>query len=260
MQNEKMCSTCGETKPATLEYFFKTSKPQNGLSARCKVCCSVIKRKWYQQNKETINEKHREWYQQNKEHAKEYSKKYSEAHKTEIKNYYQTKYYKNKEGYLKKAKKYREENKEHCRVRSKKYREKNSEKILAKANMWRKTHKEKVSESAKASCQKRRTAKEGLQATLTVQQWNNIVKHFGSKCAYCGKEKKLHQEHFVALIKGGEYTHNNIVPACHSCNSGKKDRDFFKWYPQQKFYSKSREKKILSFLHYSNNIQQLSLF
>ena len=95
---------------------------------------------------------------------------------------------------------------------------------------------------------------------LTTEQWEDCIKHFEGKCAYCGKKKKLTQEHFIPLSKGGEYSVNNIIPACGSCNSSKRDRDFFKWYPNQKFYSKTRENKILRYLEYDKQLnQQLSI-
>lgn len=95
---------------------------------------------------------------------------------------------------------------------------------------------------------------------LTIKQWIDCIKEFDKKCAYCGKEKKLTQEHFIPLSKGGEYSINNIIPVCGSCNSSKQDRDFFKWYPKQPFYSKSRETKILKYLEYDKQLnQQLSI-
>ena len=109
------------------------------------------------------------------------------------------------------------------------------------------------------SAQKRRAAKKQLSNSLTTKQWNKIKEHFDNKCAYCGKELPLAQEHFIPLSDGGEYTHNNIIPACKSCNSSKKNKSFFDWYPKYKRYSKKREKNILKFLGYKNEVQQLKL-
>lgn len=96
--------------------------------------------------------------------------------------------------------------------------------------------------------------------TLTPADWENCKKHFDFKCAYCGLEKKLAQEHFFPLFKGGEYTPKNIVPACSSCNSSKGTKDFFEWYPQHESYSSSREKKILKYLDIKDNTQQIAMF
>ena len=108
--------------------------------------------------------------------------------------------------------------------------------------------------------QKRRAMKELLPSTLNEQQWELIKQQFDNKCAYCGKGLPLAQDHFLALSKGGEYTINNIIPSCQSCNSSKRDKDFFMWYPKHKSYSKKREDFILKYLNYNKqNIQQLSI-
>ena len=122
---------------------------------------------------------------------------------------------------------------------------------------------------AKRHKHRRKARKLNLPHSLSVEQWNDIKSHFDNSCSYCGlaevehvKEfnQTLHQEHFIPLSKGGEYTHNNIIPACARCNSSKRDRDFFEWYPSYEYYSRTREKKILEFLNYTNEgIQQLSI-
>jgi 5-methylcytosine-specific restriction endonuclease McrA len=98
-----------------------------------------------------------------------------------------------------------------------------------------------------------------LPHTLTDAEWEEIKRHFGHKCAYCGKKRPLQREHFIPLSKGGEYTHNNIIPACAECNWSKLDRDFNEWYPAQPFYSEARERRILRYLNYDGNMQQLRL-
>ena len=94
---------------------------------------------------------------------------------------------------------------------------------------------------------------------MTLKQWNYIKGKFNNKCAYCGEEKLLEQEHFIPVNKGGEYTSNNIIPACKHCNSSKQDSNFFEWYPKQDFYSKEREEFILNHLGYKEDKQQLKI-
>jgi len=120
---------------------------------------------------------------------------------------------------------------------------------------WRKNNPEKY----KIYCQKRRAKKNLLLNTLTEAQWEFIKNSFNNQCAYCGKTAVLEQDHFIPLTERGEYTHNNIIPSCKSCNRSKGTSFFSGWYPQQEFYSKRREAKILKFLNYKNEIQQLSL-
>lgn len=73
-----------------------------------------------------------------------------------------------------------------------------------------------------------------LWTTTTYRGWENsaqqIKKYFNNRCAYCGKELPLQQDHFIALSKGGEYSKNNIVPSCQSCNGSKGAKEFETWY------------------------------
>lgn len=62
---------------------------------------------------------------------------------------------------------------------------------------------------------------EGREATLTLEEWNDAIKHFNGMCAYCKEEKYDVLEHFVPSCLGGGTTANNCVPACNSCNSKK---------------------------------------
>jgi len=108
--------------------------------------------------------------------------------------------------------------------------------------------------------QRRRSKAKELDSSLTADQWENIKDLFLHECCYCGEEKVLEQDHFIPLSKGGEYTHNNIVPACKNCNSSKGNKDFSKWYSVQEFYDESRKNKILEHLNYKDKyIQQLSI-
>ena len=132
-------------------------------------------------------------------------------------------------------------------------------KISKRSKEYRKTHKIDKTQNS-IYLQRRRALKNKLPATLTFEQWEQIKKDFDYKCAYCGEELPLSQDHFIALSKGGEYTHNNIIPACRRCNSSKGNKDFFEWFIEQESYSEKREKFILKYLHYTNNReQQLSL-
>lgn len=42
-------------------------------------------------------------------------------------------------------------------------------------------------------------------------------------CYYCGQEATT-IDHIVPISKGGISSEDNCVPACHRCNSGKRDR------------------------------------
>ena len=73
--------------------------------------------------------------------------------------------------------------------------------------------------------QRRRSRMNNLPATLTTQDWQEILDCWDYRCAYCGKHAfELDQEHVTPVCQGGGYTIENIVPACKSCNSKKGGR------------------------------------
>lgn len=225
----KVCRRCGQSFPYNDEYFAKNYKNRSGLGACCIPCAKLKQKikykKHYEANKKKINSKIKQYKENNKEKKKQQAKEY---------------YQKNREAIL-------EKNKTRYRNKLDYYTKVHAE--------YRSTHKE---QSAMLSARYKARKKNTL-CTLTNSQWEEIKKAFDNKCAYCGKEKVLHKEHFIPVKNGGDFTCNNIIPACKSCNSSKNASSFFDWYPNFQHYSKRREQRILKFLGYSGEFQQLSL-
>lgn len=220
----KVCTKCNQQFPATTEHFYRNKDGKLGLQSQCKPC----KDKYFKGNQK----------------VKEYLKVYGEKNRPHLSSYY---------------KKYRQENYDQIVKQQRRYYQQNKEKILQNIKAYTERHWEQACKWKRIRAQRRRAKQRTLEASFTHKQWDNCLKQFEDKCAYCGKRKKLSQEHFVPLDKGGEYSLNNIIPACGSCNSSKRNADFFEWYPLQPFYSKTREKKILTYLNYKGDIQQLTL-
>jgi len=250
--NTKICKKCKREFPATDEYFPKQKTCKGGLRNKCKICKSEYERQYHIDNAEHLREYSKQHYIEHKDRHLEYRKQYHKEHREEINQKKKVFYEKHKEEAAQYKKQYHEKNRELNLYKSKQYREKNNEKVLKKHREWVQNNPEKTRNMGAM----RRSRKMQLPATLTIQQWQIIKDYFNNKCAYCGKEKPLTQDHFVALSKGGAYTHNNIVCACATCNSSKQARDFEEWYPKQKFYSKKREKAILKFLGYNEHGEQ----
>jgi len=241
----KKCSKCGEIKETNCFSKRKTSK--DGFRGTCRTCEKENFYKYREENKEKELKRVKKWKDENIEHVK----KYVEENKARRKLYF-VQY--NIE-HRKQLAEYRIKNIEIKTEYLLKYYVDNKESILKSVNNYRIKNKGKCN----ILHQRYEARKRKLPCTLTFVQWESIKTHFNNRCAYCGEKLPLAQEHFMPVVKGGEYTHNNIIPSCQSCNSSKGTKDFFTWYPKYKYYSKKREKYILEFLHYKNEIQQLTL-
>lgn len=260
----KLCPKCKEYLPHN---NFSNNKMNNdGLSYYCKKCLSKSQKQTYIKHSEKVKEKARE-YRKNisiKE-KKIINSKYCIVCKQTllIENFCNDAY--SLDGKSNKCRKcskiknknWRNNNKEYSSYKSKIYAKNNEDKIKLYHKQYRKENLEK----RRIYEQKREAVKKKLDKNFDKNDWDICKNYFNNRCAYCGEEKILTQDHFIALSKNGEYTKNNIIPACKNCNSSKRHSDFFEWYPKQESYSKKREQKILKYLNYDlkTKIQQLVL-
>lgn len=227
----KHCTGCNRDLPATSEYFHKKNT-KSGFASRCKECIKAYYNRYYTENHERVknskNEMGKVYYEKNSNEINSRKRKqYKEG--TSVKKSYMDNYYKV-----------------------------NRQDILVKYKEFRRTEHGKAQRIIYN--QRRRSREESVEADFSNSDWIKCKEYFNNQCAYCGESKTLTREHFIPLVDGGEYTINNIIPACKSCNSSKKNSDFFIWYPKREYYSKEREQKILSYLNYNeNNMQQLAL-
>ena len=245
----KMCRKCFEEK--SIDNFTKDKKRKDGLDN----CCRDCKKQRYIDNKESISINKKQYYQNNKENLSEKRKVY---------------YVNNKENILIIRKQYRKDNKEIIKVNSKQYSEDNREKLDKYYKQYREDNRESIlkknslyskenTDKGSIIHQRRKTRKKSLPATLTVGQWNDVKENFSNCCCYCGRKLPLEMEHFISLANKGGFTKENILPSCKPCNSSKGSKFFFEWYPKYRYYSKKRETKILKYLNYKNETQQLTL-
>lgn len=243
----KLCTYCNVFM--TEDSFSKNKNAKDGKQSKCKNCY----KEYYKNHRRCTPEfesgirkmnpdYHTNYYKTHKNYivkdkvSKIKDKKPRKIDKEKIKNYYLV----NRERILEHCKLYYIENKDILKERIKQYHKNNPDKRRQIKHI-------------------RKSRKKLLPATLTLTEWEKIKHYFSNKCCYCGKVLPLVQEHFLPVSSMGEYGHNNIVPSCGSCNSSKTNNDFFTWYPKYKYYSKTRESKILEFLHYNKGTQQLSL-
>jgi len=141
---------------------------------------------------------------------------------------------------------------EAANIYAKNFRKKHKNYVNILSREYRQTDKGKLSDARHLS--RRRDISKTLKSDLTIEQWESCKQYFKDKenvlhCAYCDKIiLRAEKEHFIALSKGGEFTKNNILPICKSCNSSKGNREFLIWYKKQPFYSKQRENKVFKYL------------
>lgn len=91
------------------------------------------------------------------------------------------------------------------------------------AKEWRSENPKKVRDNRYS----RRLREEAVfDANVDVE---SIFDSYGGRCVYCGAVGHLTIDHVVPLNSGGAHTHDNIVPACRSCNSSKADTPLLVW-------------------------------
>lgn len=74
--------------------------------------------------------------------------------------------------------------------------------------------------SQRVHARKRRTE------PLPVEAQVILTELFAGRCAYCAKPATT-WDHIAPVSRGGRTVPGNIVPACVSCNSSKRDKDVF---------------------------------
>lgn len=224
IKGNKICSKCGKDLPYTTEFFYKK---KDKLRSSCKEC---FKKCVY------VNRDTEAWTEKNRKYALTHHKKYRKEEREWISDYRKT------EIGIKVKIEYNESHKVQTARNNHLYR------LSARGKKILYAHGKKRYKLSKI-----------LDNSFTEEQWRECKNSFQNKCAYCGLEKPLAQEHFIPLIKGGEYALNNIVCACKSCNSSKGPRDFFVWYPKYKKFSKKRQNIILKYLGYKEGNQQMKI-
>ena len=95
----------------------------------------------------------------------------------------------------------------------------------------------------------RKSNKEGVVHDLSDVEWRSIKEKWacddGFRCAYCGTvTESPERDHVSALCNGGDTTHDNIIPACGSCNRKKGPKDVAAWYLKSDVYDDVRWQMI----------------
>ncbi len=142
---------------------------------------------------------------------------------------------------LERVRKWKSENKELIKLRRKitylKNRSKNiqdsiewgknnKEKRKIAKDKWRDKNKELTNHYAKQYSYRKKCAI----GKHSLIEYKEKMKLFSGMCAYCKIRKANTKDHIIPLSKGGSDYIHNIVPACVSCNSSKRDKTLEEWH------------------------------
>lgn len=269
----KTCTKCGETKPATTEYFYRKSATRDGLTSFCKECINAQQAEYKAANPDKVKaskkaeyEKHKDKYikraaesqKVNKDKLNEKARKRWAENRTEINKRKRNRYEERGEDAKGVQRKWKAENKEKVKANSKRYSEKNKDKISDRLRKWREKNPDQVRKQGHINVQRRSARKQNLPDAFTQSDWENALAYFDNRCAICGRQAGLFHtlaaDHWIPLSSPDciGTTPKNIVPLCHGlggCNNAKKDKDALTWliekYGEKK--GKALAKKIQAY-------------
>lgn len=231
----KRCSKCRIEKPATPEYFSRSTKDKGGLKSRCKECQHVDSRIYRENNPEKLREKRRRYRVENPNKVREINRAYRANNKEKKREYDQ--------GWAKR-------NRGRLRELGRKSYQKHGDKKRAYHRDWTKKNPDKV----KVHNHRRAARKLSVADTFTQTQWNYALNYFGYCCAVCGRPlnglfHKPAMDHWIPLASAdcpGTIA-TNILPLCHGddgCNNSKKNKLPSEWLVER--FGKRKAKTIFN--------------
>ena len=67
--------------------------------------------------------------------------------------------------------------------------------------------------------------KRQVRQRLTTKAKEQIYIRDKFECQYCGSKEELEVDHIIPISKGGTNENDNLITACHRCNTSKSDKD-----------------------------------
>lgn len=187
----KQCSKCNQSKPTT--EFHKSIRSPSGLNPQCKTC---------------VNKKLADWKKANPERTREIEKTYRERNRQKVKQSSLNWYHSNRKTQNQKSREYARRNKEAQAIRG---------------ALWKKNNPEKVRESTN-----RRRIRKQLNGEYFISD-KEIKRLYAAPCVYCGSLQRITVDHVIPISRGGVHSIGNLVSACLSCNSSKRDKTIMEW-------------------------------
>lgn len=64
---------------------------------------------------------------------------------------------------------------------------------------------------------------------VSQRDWLRLVRRYDGRCFYCKAPGRMSMDHVIPVSRGGRHAIGNLVPACLSCNSSKRQRTIMEW-------------------------------
>lgn len=138
-------------------------------------------------------------------------------------------YQRNRARRLETGRRWRARNRDRANELSREQARRNPEARLAIYRRYRESHRDQI----RAIVRAHRARKAAAPGSHTLAEWRAKLAVYDYRCAYCGRsDVSLTEDHATPLARGGSDLIDNIVPACGSCNSRKRDltaEEFREW-------------------------------
>jgi 5-methylcytosine-specific restriction endonuclease McrA len=206
---QKRCARCGDSFPATPEYFHRNKARPDGLQHRCKTCHAADTRAHYESLKQP----------ENLERLIVYKQESLERNRRHYAVYPEKSYERNRRYRTASSEKIREYNRFYYVTHSEQYRE--------RERRYRAASPEKYRQKRCLEYHLRRAAGNVVREDLI-----HLRKLQNNCCAYCGQvlqKGKTHVDHIRPVSKGGRSDRDNLCLACARCNLQKHDRTPEEW-------------------------------
>lgn len=252
----KTCTQCGQSKPATPEYFTRTKSTKDGLHTQCKECKQKNDRARWAENADELNAKRRESYPERADNRNAYHKEWRAKNQEGQRAKKKAAYWADPEADKARSRAWRDANKEYRAKKASEYAKANREKIQAKQRKWEAENRERLNEQRRPKRRinqnNREARKLSLPNTFTEADWQTCLDYFGGACAVCGRAPglfySLAMDHWVPLSNPdcpGTVV-ENIVPLCHGwggCNNSKHSKDANAWLTEK--FGKEKAKAVM---------------
>lgn len=207
MAESRACTKCGETKPATTEYFRLEKRTKVGLQSKCLEC----EREANRDRRRRDPGVDRRYYEANKHWLLPQMNARARQRRME-----------NPEAVLAVSRAWIEKNRESERARVRMHYAAHAAKRLAQGEEWRRANRDK----ARSYVRNRRARLKQASGTHTGEDIARQLRGQRGACWWCGKRfgSTYHVDHRIPISRGGSNGPENIVLTCPACNLKKNDK------------------------------------